>query len=91
MKTLLTAFVLIAAMALSCQAESPNVLLICVDDLRPELASFGVDYVESPNIDRSGGVGPCVSSSLRQRADLWGVTIYLADRTIRDAQQQRAF
>ncbi|MEM7307477.1 MAG: sulfatase [Planctomycetota bacterium] len=29
-----------------------NVLLLCVDDLRPELASFGVDYIESPHIDR---------------------------------------
>ncbi|RMG41281.1 MAG: iduronate-2-sulfatase [Planctomycetota bacterium] len=29
----------------------PNVLLICVDDLRPELASFGRGYVRSPNID----------------------------------------
>lgn len=27
-------------------------LLICVDDLRPELASFGVEYIHSPNIDR---------------------------------------
>ena len=31
--------------------ERPNVLLICVDDLRPELKCFGVDYIESPNID----------------------------------------
>lgn len=29
----------------------PNVLLICVDDLRPELKSFGADYISSPNID----------------------------------------
>ena len=33
-------------------AERPNILLICVDDLRPELKSFGVDYIHSPNIDR---------------------------------------
>ena len=31
--------------------ERPNVLLICVDDLRPELASFGAGWIESPNID----------------------------------------
>ncbi len=31
--------------------ERPNVLLICVDDLRPELNCFGVDYIHSPNID----------------------------------------
>ena len=28
-----------------------NVLLICVDDLRPELNSFGASYIYSPNID----------------------------------------
>ncbi|MEC5129644.1 sulfatase [Verrucomicrobiales bacterium BCK34] len=28
-----------------------NVLLICVDDLRPELKCYGVDYIHSPNID----------------------------------------
>ena len=31
--------------------QKPNVLLICVDDLRPELQSFGADYISSPNID----------------------------------------
>lgn len=34
-----------------------NVLLICVDDLRPELKSFGVDYIHSPNIDRLASTG----------------------------------
>jgi len=28
-----------------------NVLLICIDDLRPELNCFGADYIHSPNID----------------------------------------
>ncbi len=32
-------------------AERPNVLLLCVDDLRPELNCYGVDYIRSPNID----------------------------------------
>ncbi|MEM7478551.1 MAG: sulfatase [Planctomycetota bacterium] len=32
-------------------ADRPNVLLICVDDLRPELNCYGVDYISSPNID----------------------------------------
>lgn len=32
-------------------ADRPNVLLICVDDLRPELACFGRDYIKSPHID----------------------------------------
>lgn len=32
-------------------AAQHNVLLICIDDLRPELRSFGKDYIESPYID----------------------------------------
>ena len=32
-------------------ATRPNVLLICVDDLRPELNCFGHQYIHSPNID----------------------------------------
>ena len=32
-------------------AEKPNILLICVDDLRPELKCYGVDYIQSPHID----------------------------------------
>lgn len=42
-------FLLISPLILA--AEKPNVLFICVDDLRPELHSFGVDYIESPHID----------------------------------------
>ncbi len=42
-------------------ADSPtakqNILLICVDDLRPELKSFGADYIHSPNIDRLASTG----------------------------------
>ncbi|MGP1992958.1 sulfatase [Zobellia laminariae] len=31
--------------------KKPNILFIFVDDLRPELKSFGADYISSPNID----------------------------------------
>jgi iduronate 2-sulfatase len=46
----------------TCRAQSsgqprPNVLLICVDDLRPELACFGKSYIQSPNIDRLAATG----------------------------------
>ena len=57
MNTLLTTFLLLASITLNCRAESPNVLLICVDDLRPELASFGVEHIHSPNIDRLAAAG----------------------------------
>ncbi|MEW4486560.1 sulfatase [Thalassoglobus sp. JC818] len=33
-------------------ADRPNVLMIAVDDLRPELACFGASHIHSPNIDR---------------------------------------
>ncbi|MBN2415277.1 sulfatase [bacterium] len=31
--------------------SSPNILLICVDDLRPELGCYGAASVKSPNLD----------------------------------------
>jgi iduronate 2-sulfatase len=34
-----------------------NVLLICVDDLRPELGCFGKSYIRSPNIDALATAG----------------------------------
>jgi iduronate 2-sulfatase len=54
--------ILILSFSFGCvgQAENSklkNVLLICVDDLRPELKSFGMDYIISPNIDSLAGKG----------------------------------
>lgn len=37
--------------------ERPNILLICVDDLRPELNCFGADYIHSPHIDQLASEG----------------------------------
>lgn len=34
------------------ETAKPNVLFICVDDLRPELGCYGAGYIKSPNIDR---------------------------------------
>lgn len=42
---------LLAVLAQAAHA-APNVLLLCIDDLRPELGCYGVDYIHSPNIDR---------------------------------------
>jgi iduronate 2-sulfatase len=47
---LLSLVLLLADMGIVWAAQ-PNVLLICVDDLRPELACFGKDYIHSPHID----------------------------------------
>ena len=38
-------------------AKQRNVLLICVDDLRPELKCFGADYIHSPHIDALAETG----------------------------------
>ena len=45
---LLVSFVAVQGIA----AERPNVLIIAVDDLRPELACYGKQHIQSPNIDR---------------------------------------
>ncbi|MEP3837810.1 MAG: sulfatase [Algibacter sp.] len=39
------------------EATPKNVLIICVDDLRPELKSFGSNYIKSPNIDALANKG----------------------------------
>src|SRR2546421_9087115 len=38
-------------------AERPNVLLICVDDLKPMLGCYGDTTIKSPNIDRLAARG----------------------------------
>ena len=46
-------FILLTYLAtLSISSEKPNILFISVDDLRPELGCYGVNYVQSPNIDQ---------------------------------------
>jgi len=50
MKTLLLLIPFLFVAAVNAD-QKPNVLLICVDDLRPELGCYGVDYISSPNID----------------------------------------
>lgn len=37
--------------------QPPNVLLICIDDLRPELGVYGCEYISSPHIDALGERG----------------------------------
>ncbi|NJB83963.1 sulfatase [Wenyingzhuangia aestuarii] len=44
--------ILLCIVTMQLQAQTKkNVLLICIDDLRTELKSFGADYIISPNID----------------------------------------
>lgn len=54
-KTLLLAFFCFTSFIVA--KPSPNILLICVDDLRPELGCYGVDYMHTPNIDKLASKG----------------------------------
>ena len=50
--------VMLLVLSASSSAEDrQNVLLICVDDLRPELNCFGKGYIQSPNIDALAASG----------------------------------
>mgnify|MGYP001812946729 CR=1 FL=1 len=53
----LAVFFAIVATTSTIFADRPNVLLICVDDLRPELNCFGKSYIQSPNIDALAATG----------------------------------
>ena len=44
-------------MELELVPQKPNVLLFYIDDLRPELASFGATQIHSPNIDSLAAKG----------------------------------
>lgn len=59
-------FLLLLCLAIACgpandqeQAlkQKPNILFIAVDDLRPELGSYGSDIARTPNIDRLAAEG----------------------------------
>lgn len=55
---LLVAFCICCSIvSVKAQEAKKNILLICIDDLRPELNSFGVDYISSPNIDQLANEG----------------------------------
>ena len=45
------------ALAVARAADRPNVLFIAVDDLRPELGTYGVGHIKSPHLDRLAATG----------------------------------
>ena len=51
-----------------CLADKPNVLFIAVDDLRPELNSYGASHIQSPNIDRLAAQGVQFNNAHVQQA-----------------------
>ena len=60
MKRILLRFLLFAALGFHAPAADrrpPNILLICVDDLKPALGCYGDKLAKSPNIDRLAARG----------------------------------
>jgi iduronate 2-sulfatase len=49
-------------------ANRPNILFIAVDDLRPEFAAYGKNYIKSPNIDRIARAGITFNRAYVQQA-----------------------
>ncbi len=39
------------------EEKRPNVLVICIDDLRPEMKCYGADHMLTPHMDRLAGKG----------------------------------
>ena len=50
------AFTLLS-LAIARAADRPNVLFNAVDDLRPELGTYGAGHIRSPHIDRLAATG----------------------------------
>jgi len=68
-------FVLLVLSLVSCKQtknkakDQPyNVLMICVDDLRPELGSYGNKIIKSPNIDKLASEGALFTNHYVQSA-----------------------
>ena len=67
-KYILSLAIVLVFSLMSCNTENQkknsvkNVLFICVDDLRPELNSFGASYIQSPNIDHLASIGRSFTS-----------------------------
>jgi arylsulfatase A-like enzyme len=58
----------LCALSFARGAEKPNVLFLVVDDLRPELACYGRDYIQSPNIDALAKTGVQFNRAYVQQA-----------------------
>jgi iduronate 2-sulfatase len=57
MRKFLTVFYVLWSCCVHSASQRPNVLLICVDDLKPLLGCYGERIVKSPNIDRLAAQG----------------------------------
>lgn len=71
LRPLLTTFAIVlcqAVVPLATAAERPNVLLICIDDLKPTLGCYGDPVAVTPNIDALAKRGVCFKSAYCNQA-----------------------
>ena len=65
---LIALFVAPAALFAAAATPKPNVLLICVDDLKPTIAAYGDPLAKTPNIDRLAKRGLLFASAYTNQA-----------------------
>ncbi|MCM8536119.1 MAG: sulfatase [Lentisphaeraceae bacterium] len=61
-------YVILFFITLSLQAEKKNVLFFSIDDLRPELACYGVNSIKTPHIDSLASQGTVFEKTYCQQA-----------------------
>ena len=61
-------FILSLSFTVMAADEAMNVLFIIVDDLRPELGCYGVNYIKTPNIDKLASSGAIFKNAFVQQA-----------------------
>jgi iduronate 2-sulfatase len=68
MKNLFILFVLFAFGVASAASDKPNVLLILIDDLRPELGCYGAQHMVTPNLDQLASESILFDNAYTQQA-----------------------
>ncbi len=61
-------FLVVLALCPALQARTKNILFIAVDDLRPDLGCYGVEYAKTPHIDRLAAKGVVFERAYCQQA-----------------------
>ena len=68
LRLIATALFLSASSLIAGSSNDKNVLIFFIDDLRPELGCYGVDYIKSPNMDKLGEAGIVFDRAYCQQA-----------------------
>ena len=76
------AFVFLSGICPEIKASKPNILMIIVDDLRPQLGCYGHKETYSPNIDRIAAEGTLFENACSAGASMRGFKSKPYDRLI---------